>query len=291
MHTEYSTIDWPQQRRRSKWRIPRGLIFAMVSALIQVPAEQSLCQTNHWISEWRGGETPCQSCPNQSVSAPYQYTTGTPIYLDAQGCAPPCDGATTCCPSNQPPTSCVPYSYGTCTSPTAASEWYQPPVVTAFPDYPNSMLGACAPPAVPWTGAPASCEMGWVEAEYLLWWTDGDSVPALVSTSSSGTPLASAGILGQPNTSVLFGGSDLFDQPRSGFRVGGGIWIPDASNWGIEANYLMLANEHADFAATSTGDPILARPFFNVSIGAEDAQLVAFPTIVAGCQSALKPSH
>jgi hypothetical protein len=121
-----------------------------------------------------------------------------------------------------------------------------------------------------------------VRSEYLLWWTDGNNIPALVTTSPNGTPLADAGVIGEPNTGTLFGSGDLFDKLRSGLRVGGGTWFAFAQDWGGELDYLVLENRGTSFFATSTGDPILARPFVNVLTGAEDAQLIAFPALAEG---------
>ena len=53
-------------------------------------------------------------------------------------------------------------------------------------------------------------------AEYLAWWTKSASLPALATTSPSGTPRSEAGVLGEPGTSVLFGGSDGDQRGRSG---------------------------------------------------------------------------
>src|SRR6476659_9640207 len=49
----------------------------------------------------------------------------------------------------------------------------------------------------------------WGGAEYLLWWVEGQRIPALVTTSPPGTPLAQAGVLGLPGTSALFGHSRM----------------------------------------------------------------------------------
>ncbi|MEL6899065.1 MAG: BBP7 family outer membrane beta-barrel protein, partial [Planctomycetota bacterium] len=43
----------------------------------------------------------------------------------------------------------------------------------------------------------------WVSADYLLWDAAGVDVPALVTSSPNGTAQTAAGVLGQPNTSVL----------------------------------------------------------------------------------------
>src|SRR5207253_2607656 len=61
----------------------------------------------------------------------------------------------------------------------------------------------------------------WFSGEYLLWWTKGSNLPPLVTTGSPAA--ARPGALGQPGTSVLFGG-DVDSGPRSGARFAGGLW-------------------------------------------------------------------
>ncbi len=57
-----------------------------------------------------------------------------------------------------------------------------------------------------------------LRGEYLLWWTKGSQVPALVTTSPSDTSRENAGVLGQAGTSILFGDSELNGETRSGGR-------------------------------------------------------------------------
>jgi hypothetical protein len=92
-------------------------------------------------------------------------------------------------------------------------------------------------------------------------------------------------VLGQPGTTVLFGGSDVDNQVRSGGRFTAGLWLNDGQTVGLEGNYLFLGSRSVPFDRTSSGGPgsgIIARPFFDVMNGAPDAQLVAFPGIAGG---------
>jgi len=130
----------------------------------------------------------------------------------------------------------------------------------------------------------------WAEAEYLYWQTKGDKLPALVTTGSSAV-LATAGVLGAPDTSVLFGQSTVNQDWRSGVRVRAGYWFDPARTVGIEAHFFGLENISTDFFASSNGEPVLARPFFNTTSNAQDAQLIAFPGLTAGQVSASETSH
>lgn len=125
-------------------------------------------------------------------------------------------------------------------------------------------------------GAGIGTSGGWLDVEYLLWWNKDRFVPALATQSPAGTPAATAGQLGQPSTSILFGNDLINGGPHSGFRVSTGKWLDQQQSNGIGFRYFFVAGEE-DLNARSSGDPILARPFFNTSTNAQDALLVAFP--------------
>lgn len=122
----------------------------------------------------------------------------------------------------------------------------------------------------------------WVRGEYLLWWVCGDHVPALITTSPTGTPVAAAGVQGQPGTRVVFGDQDPNSGARSGGRLVLGAWLDPEQTWGVEARFFMLESQSHGLTVASPGDPILARPFFNTLSGLLDAELVAFPGILQG---------
>ncbi len=122
----------------------------------------------------------------------------------------------------------------------------------------------------------------WARGEYLLWWTQGTRPPALVTTSPQGTPQNQAGVLGQTGTSVLFGQNVLNDNTRSGGRITLGYWLDPCRGRGVEVTFLGIGNETTRYHAISKGDPILARPFYNIVDGNQDAHLIAFPGLVEG---------
>lgn len=144
----------------------------------------------------------------------------------------------------------------------------------------DDVVGSC-PGCV---GAPGTY---YARAEVLGWWIDGFSVPALVTTSPTGTAREDAGVLGTPGAAVLFGDDALAGDLRLGGRLTVGGWLGAGRHSGIEAIYFGLMDSGSSFAATSNGDPILARPFFNVEPGLEgqDSELVAFPGELSGSVS------
>jgi hypothetical protein len=116
----------------------------------------------------------------------------------------------------------------------------------------------------------------YVSADYLLWWTKGDQLPALVTTSPAGTAFGSAGVLGLPTTSILFGGDEANDEYRSGARVTLGAWLDPYQRAGIEVTYLALGNSDQSANFNSTATPILAIPYTNVLTGNPDSIAVGF---------------
>jgi len=114
----------------------------------------------------------------------------------------------------------------------------------------------------------------WFRGDYLLWWTQGADVPPLVTTSPAGTDRDVAGVLGQ-DTTILFGDETYGSDTRSGGRFTLGYWFRPCQ-FGLQATYLFLGDESDGYEASSEGDPILARPFFNIQDGEQDARLIAF---------------
>ena len=94
-------------------------------------------------------------------------------------------------------------------------------------------------------------------------------------------PIATAaGLLERARTVVLFGGSPLNSDVRSGGRLQIGGWLDRCETIGVEGEYLALAEETTHFRDWSSGDPILSRPFYDVTRPASDPQnveKVAFP--------------
>lgn len=134
-------------------------------------------------------------------------------------------------------------------------------------------------------GEPAQ-EHGWVSAEMLLWWFDGNDTPPLVTTG----PLASMGIIGRPGTSVLYGDEGVGDRARLGFRLTGGLWLTESL--GAEVYTMWVGNDNStDFSATSVaGVPLISRPYFDALTNNEDAFLVGFPNLVDGTTSVTSKS-
>lgn len=140
-------------------------------------------------------------------------------------------------------------------------------------------------PASFWPGdnpPPATTPGFWLTGEYLFAWFPADRLPPLITTSPPGTPRGNAGVLGKPSTQILFGHHGVNDSVRSGVRFQTGYWFNAERTIGIEGGTMFLENQTAGAGYSSTGNPILARPFFNVATSALASDLVAFPGVAAG---------
>jgi hypothetical protein len=84
---------------------------------------------------------------------------------------------------------------------------------------------------------------------------------------------------------VLFSGEGVDRDPFSGARFTAGYWLDCGQTKGIEASYFFLGSRSQNFTSNSSGAPgssILARPFFDVSSGLPNSQLIAFPGLGSG---------
>src|SRR5262249_44074880 len=116
-----------------------------------------------------------------------------------------------------------------------------------------------------------------VGVEFVLWWLREGRVPPLLTTSST----ASAGILGRPDTHVLYGDQRL--ETRHGDRFNGtridlGYWLDDEHALGLEVSAFFLERDSTHFKAVSDGSQVLARPFVDAVTGSPVSEVIAGPS-------------
>ncbi|TWU04504.1 hypothetical protein Pla52n_25450 [Stieleria varia] len=123
-----------------------------------------------------------------------------------------------------------------------------------------------------------------IRYEALVWWMNGFDVPPLLTTSSAGTSLNDAGVLGLGTTRVIAGNEQMPDSDRSGGRFTFDYWLDPQQTRGFEVIYTGLETETSVSEFDSQQFPILARPFFNIESGvtAQDSELIAFPGQLVG---------
>ncbi|MDZ7619247.1 MAG: BBP7 family outer membrane beta-barrel protein, partial [Patescibacteria group bacterium] len=114
----------------------------------------------------------------------------------------------------------------------------------------------------------------WARADYLMWSTAGASVPALVTSGTLTDPV--------PNTSTLFGDRAYNDDIRHQYRFRLGYWFGDCRRWAIQSDWLDLGTNSSGYSASSNGNPILTRPFYDVLRQLDAVQVIAYPNLAAG---------
>src|SRR5437016_5621489 len=82
--------------------------------------------------------------------------------------------------------------------------------------------------------APDFAPLWRVRGEYLGWWTNGNHLPPLVTTSPPGTARLEAGVLGTNGVQTLFGDRFIDTGVRSGGRVTMTRWLEDAEDTAVE---------------------------------------------------------
>jgi hypothetical protein len=127
--------------------------------------------------------------------------------------------------------------------------------------------------------------------EYTHWYSQNRSTPALVTTSPQGTPALLARRLNPPpgfTTTVLIGDDRIGGDLQAGGRINVGFWLDDEQRRAIGVRLYGSEGESQSFAASSTGDPILARPFFDTNplVNDDAAFLVAYPGLAVGSVNA-----
>lgn len=134
---------------------------------------------------------------------------------------------------------------------------------------------------IEWEEEACHHEVFWLRGEYLLWWTKNGNVPALLTTGGSTDTLP--GALGQTETKVLYGGDGAVSfKNRSGARFTLG-WSPNPDSiWSVEGNYFFLDARKSGNSVVSPGNPVVARPFFDVVNGIQNSSLDAYPGVVKG---------
>ncbi len=120
----------------------------------------------------------------------------------------------------------------------------------------------------------------YARAEYMFWWLSGDTYPPLVTSSPQGTPFEDAGVLSDSDTDILFGNKSFNDGGRSGARFVLGVSLTPCTR--LEGDWFTLGSKGAEIHRSSEGDPILARPFFNLENGIQDANVIAYPGLFDG---------
>ena len=180
-------------------------------------------------------------------------------------------------------------STATAQPPMIPAQGYAPVIVNNYVSDPYATVGGPAAGAFgAWPVIPSMATIRdrlWFRTEFLYWWPEGMDLPALVTTSPPTTPQSQAGVLGEPDTTVLFGAGEINGSSAAGLRLKSGFWLSNEGAYGLEGEYFGLRDQTDGFNAGSDGTTILARPFFDITNGQETALLISYPNQFSGAIS------
>ncbi|HMP02715.1 MAG TPA: BBP7 family outer membrane beta-barrel protein [Gemmatales bacterium] len=149
-------------------------------------------------------------------------------------------------------------------------------------DWPQTAI-----PSFGWYGREEACRLqdqAWARFDLLMWWIKpGPNPVPLLTTGSIEAPLP--GVLFQPGTAIVYGGSDLHFGTGLGGRLVLGSWLGRDRNLGIEGGGFALEQRSTGYSTSTDGrdgNPFLLRPFYNTQTGLEDVQTISFPGFLDG---------
>jgi Putative beta barrel porin-7 (BBP7) len=133
---------------------------------------------------------------------------------------------------------------------------------------------------------PPESQLGFINAESLIWFINHAPLRTPLVTTASGTPdtVANNGSIGQSGTRVLVGGDADNPHGFAGFRITAGTTtdLP----FPVEVSGFYIEQKPTIFSQTSDsgGSPVLARPIFasQAGVNSEVSFLSSFPGLAAG---------
>ncbi len=250
--------------------------------------------------DWSGGDEPTPELlppvPSTPVipAAPAPAPRAMPPAVVQAAASVPMTAPVPALPASQsPPVAAVPAGPATPALPAAKA-----------PAAPSSNGGSCAT-----CGSAPTCNCNpcgpcgpcgpagkvWADAELLLWWDRGMSIPPLVTGSPAGTSRSLGGVLGAPGTRILYGDDRVDNDLTPGFRARAGYWLDDCNTCGIEGSFFFLGPDEQNRSFSCLDAPVLARPFIDANPGVPNpfnaqwvssanpnSELVCYPGVVNG---------
>ncbi len=113
----------------------------------------------------------------------------------------------------------------------------------------------------------------WFTAETLLWFSEQQAAPSLVTTSAmSVLPVA-----GGAGVTSAFGGPDGIDRGVvPGFRFEGGMFLDSDRRIALAGRVTGILQDEQKYSAASDGSTSLGLPFYNLQLQQDDAFLVGY---------------
>jgi hypothetical protein len=125
-----------------------------------------------------------------------------------------------------------------------------------------------------------------------LFWINANYEAAFFRPMQLQTPLVTTGsqndnapgALNQSSTAVLFGNNPINFNFFSGVKLEAGVFLDDTNRFSLEWSGTLVFPNYSNFAAGGDGggNPVIARPIFDISRGVEGAFLTSLPGVLNG---------
>jgi hypothetical protein len=125
----------------------------------------------------------------------------------------------------------------------------------------------------------------YVRGEFAWFWGSGQSLPTLVTTSVGNPlpPIEEAGLLDDPDTRSLFGGSEVGVDATVGWRSEVGIWLEDNQASGFLLRAFDAGENDLGFQSNQSIHAVIARNFLDVGPPLEQSLVsIAYPAQTFG---------
>ncbi len=125
--------------------------------------------------------------------------------------------------------------------------------------------------------------------EAAQFYQTASNLPALVTGGPQATAQNLVGQIGRTDTTFLLGNSPTNTNPvltnrdpKTGFRTSIGSWLDRSRSRGILFRAFDTGAWDTNFVADQTQNPVMTRPFFDVTANAQSTALIAYPNVATG---------
>ncbi len=179
-------------------------------------------------------------------------------------------------PSQLPPTEAIPPAEPLATPPTPGP---------AQPVTPAPAPSCSTEPTTKWQDTHVGPrEQIWFDAGYRLWWIKDARITA---------PLVTTGPVTAPQTTTLFGASEVNYGSFNGLNLDGGLWLDCRHTIGVEMGGFYFGRQDVTqtFASDAGGNPVIARPFTSGLTLTSATDFVSIPGVLSGSVTAQTTSR
>ncbi len=122
--------------------------------------------------------------------------------------------------------------------------------------------------------------------EAATYWPQGQNLPQLVTTRRPANDPATDGLIGQADTTNLFGGSKVLGDSTQGLRGDLGTYFDPSKSHGVLLRFFYVGSNSLSYNSTPTSEPVVMRPFFSTANNAQSTIAINYPNSTSGSLNA-----